>query len=322
MSETSNSSFNQKYLTYILGAVIVLGGIVWYVSSEKSREKAVEQELASAKSELAAQKKKAEVSAEIMGKKSSAVYNNYMKSVLTSRFIALKIRKVVEQLQTIRLQQGAGATFGLDARAGLRESIGYLDAAVKASSSIDLSGVDSDLVAFVRKNLDLDSAEKKVYEDYASTGRKPDEELVTIASRRERLVDNEEAKLISKFNSLYNINLPSSSQLQGEVEGKLLKDSEVFAKDLTVEHVAQGMIGSRLTNYQNNTIWTLGAAQCVGGSFVLKKAIPGCVMAQVQIQVKDAAKNTGLLSALVVYAKPADANILDWVLVLRVVDPK
>lgn len=319
MSSADNqvSSTNvSKYIAIALAVVVVGGGIAWLVSNEQGKQKATETALASVKAELAAQKnKESEVSASV-GSKSSKLYADYMKRTLSARSTAVQIRLAAEGIKTmLQASPELNSNGSLSVREALAQSAAYYKAAAAIGSSVDFRDVDADLIAYIRKNQELDLEAKEIYDNYAATGQKPDEYLVALTTRRDRLIDNDEAKLITKFASLYGQTLAPSSQLRTEAEEKLMEETKAFANALTPERVAQAMIGRTFTNLQNERgpKWTLAAAEFVTGSFQTRKSKEGTAVVVMNMQVKNPrTNNTGLLLAIVVYAKPADSSNLEW----------
>lgn len=319
MSSTENQTNSpnlSKYIAIALAIVVVAGGVAWFVSSERSKQKDAEAALASAKAELAAQKNKESAASAAIGAKSAKVYADYMKRTSSARTTAAQIRLAAEGIK-MKLQAAPelSRTGGLSVRGALAQSAAYYKAAADIGGAVDFRDVDPDVIAYIRKNQELDLAAKEIYDNYAATEQKPDEYLVQLTSRRERLIDNEEAKLIAKFTTVYGLTLAPSSQIRAEAEEKLMEETKAFANALTPERVTQALIGRTFSNLQNERgpKWTLAAAEFVSGTFQARRSEKGVAMVVMQAQVKNPRTNsTGLLMAIVVYAKPADSANLEW----------
>ena len=212
------------------------------------------------------------------------------------------------------------ATVGaFDIRQALTQASKYYVETIKLRESLDLRDIDADLVAYLDKNVALDRATKQALEDYAATGVKPDEDIVRISSRREKLVENEEPKLIAKFKDSFGLALKTSEQFAAEAKTGLDAQSKTFVDGLTASQVAQLLIGKSFTNLSdpNGRKWRLEAAQFVNGSFDQKKGSDGIAFVMTKIEVRDRRNNaTGLLQAIVFFAKPADEDTLNWPIIL------
>lgn len=340
-----------KYATIALAAILVIGAGAWYVSSNNKKQAAAEAALVSAKaeldaqrakeqaaaeaakaelaaqkakaemaiesakSELTAQKQKESAAREAMGKKSAKLYADYMQKSTSARLTAVSIRKGAEALKTMILKDKEMAKLGaFDVRQAIRQSAKYFEQLAKYRETLDLRGIDPDLIAYIDKNSALDSAAKKAYEDYAATGEKPDEDLIRIVSRREKLVDNDEAKLIAKFKETYGLEIAATEAIRAEAKTNLDAASKAFADKLTERQVAQALIGRSFTNLTNPGYkWRLEAAEFVNGTFNEKEGSEGMAAAVLQIEVRNPrTNNTGLLLAIVIYAKPASDSSLTW----------
>lgn len=344
-----------KYATIALAAILVIGAGAWYVSSNNKKQAAAEaalvtakaeleaqraKELAAAeaaKAELAAQKAKAEIAIEsakseltaqkqkeaaardAMGKKSAKLYADYMRKATSARLTAVSIRKGAEELKTMLRKDPEMAKLGtFDVRQAITQSAKYFEQLTKYRETLDLRGIDPDLIAYIDKNSALDSAAKKAYEDYAATGVKPDEDLVRIIASREKLVDNDEAKLITKFKETYGLELATTESIRTEAKASLDAESKTFAEKLTERQVAQALIGRAFTNLTNPGYkWRLEAAEFVAGTFNAKEGGEGMAVAVLQIEARNPrTNNTGLLLAIVIYAKPAADSTLTWPIVV------
>lgn len=326
-----------KYATIGLAAILVIGTGTWYVSSNNKKQAAAEAALATAKAELEAQKAKADIAIEsakselsaqkqkeaaareAMGKKSAQLYADYMQKATSARLTAASIRKGAEGLRTMTLKDPQLAQLGaFDVREAIAQSAKYYGQITKHRESLDLRGIDSDLIAYIDKNNALDNAAKKAYEDYAATGEKPDEDLLRIISRREKLVDNDEAKLIAKFKDVYGIELATSETIQPQAKAALDAESKKFAANLTEKQVAQSLIGRSFTNLTNpRSKWKLEPTEFVSGTFSGKEGGEGMAVAVLQIEARNPrTNNTGLLLGIVIYAKPASDNALTWPIVV------
>lgn len=326
--QPSSNAF--KYATFALLAILVVGGAAWYISAQKGKLSSAEAnlaattaelaaqkaELAAQKAELVAQKDKASAAAASVGKKSAALYADYMQKTIAPRATAAIIRRAAETIQTNMLRQpGSAATATVNIREALLQSASYYGSAVAIGAGADVAGVEPDLVAYIRQHQALDEQAKKLYEDYAYTGRKPDEDLVLLTTRREKLVDINEVKLIAKFKDTYGVELAPSSQLRVEALAKLTESTKAFAAELTPERVAQGLIGRTFTNVQSPQAgkWNLAAAEFVSGSFESKSAKDGMALVVVRAQVKNPRTNsTGMIVGAAMYAKPADDSVVAW----------
>jgi len=313
-SNESNNPNLFKYITIALVAVILIGGGIWYVTSSNSKQAATEAALSAAKAEIAAQKTKDAANLALKGQKSAKVYDEYMKQALTSRFIASNFRKKAEAIQTaLRKNPQFRSSSSFDIRQVIGLSAQYYDNAASLGLNVDFKDIDSDLIEYISKNRELDLELKKLYEDYSATGNKPDEELGSLTSRRNQLIDKNEQALINKFNSIYGIQLSSSKEMLKDVQKNLTAASNSFASTLTPSHVAQQLIGKVFTNADNNQQWRLSSSEYFDGSFALRNASDGIVVVGVDLQVRNLkTNNTGKLSALVVYAKPASESMLEW----------
>lgn len=318
-NESKGSNF-YKYITIGLAAVILVGGGIWYVGNVSSKQAATEAALSAAKAEIASQKTKDAADLTIKGQKSAKVYEEYMKQSASFRFIASNFRQTAENIETFLVkspQLRGSANFDIRDVVGLGAR--YYDNAVTLASSIDFRNLDADLIEYINKNREIDLEAKKVYEDYAATGRKPDEYLVLLTNKRNKLIEKNEQALITKFANQYGITLAPSDEIRKEAQKNLLTESKTFAAGLTPGGVAQQLIGKTFTNSENNQKWKLGASQFFAGSFATKTAREGVVSVITTIQVKNPkTNNTGALTALAVYAKPSDDNVLEWPMILSV----
>jgi hypothetical protein len=344
-----------KYATIAMAAVLVIGAGAWYVSSNNKKQAAAEAALVtakaeldaqrakeqaaaeaakaelaaqkakaemaieSAKSELTAQKQKESSAREAMGKKSAKLYEEYMRKSTAARITAVSIRKGAEELKTMLLKDRELAQLGsFDVRQAISQSAKYFEQLTKYRETLDLRGIDPDLIAYIDKNTALDNAAKKAYEDYAATGVKPDEDLVRIISRREKLVDNDEAKLIAKFKETYGVELAATETIRTAAKSSLDAESKAFAAKLDERKVAQALIGRSFTNLTNpGSKWRLEAAEFVSGTFNAKEGGEGMAAAMIQIEVRNPrTNNTGLLLAIVIYAKPASESALTWPIIV------
>lgn len=316
-----------KYATIALAAILVIGAGAWYVSSNNKKQAAAEAALVSAKAELdaqkaalGAQKEKEAANRSAVAQKSSALYADYMKKAIAGRLTATTIRKASELIQTTLRKDPNMATVGaFDIRQALTQASKYYVETIKLRESLDLRDIDADLVAYLDKNVALDRATKQALEDYAATGVKPDEDIVRISSRREKLVENEEPKLIAKFKDSFGLTLKTSEQFAAEAKTGLDAQSKTFVDGLTASQVAQLLIGKSFTNLSdpNGRKWRLEAAQFVNGSFDQKKGSDGIAFVMTKIEVRDRRNNaTGLLQAIVFFAKPADEDTLNWPIIL------
>jgi len=317
-SNESNNSNLFKYITIALVAVILIGGGIWYVTSMNSKQAAAEAALSAAKAEIASQKTKQVADLTKKGQKSAKVYEDYMKQSASYRFIGYGFRKIAEGIQTMLVKE---PTLRGSANFDIRNVVGlgarYYDSAASLASDIDFRDLDSDLIEYITKNREIDLEVKKAYEDYAATGRKPDEDLVLLSNKRTKLIEKKEQALINKFNTEYGITLTSSDEVVKEAQKNLTTEAKVFAQTLTPRLVAQQMIGKQFTNIQNNKKWTLGASEFFDGTFNIKKASEGVVAVVTTIQVKKPQDNTtGALIVIAVYAKPPDENVLEWPMIL------
>lgn len=347
-STQSAGSNASKYVIIALLAVIVIGAGAWYVSSNNKKQEAAaaalaaakaeleaqrskEQEAAAAakakadmaieaaKSELAAQKQKESSAREAMGKKSAKLYDEYMRKSIAARMTAASIRKGAEKLKTMLLKDRELAQLGsFDVRQAITQSAKYFEQLSKYRETLDLRGIDPDLIAYIDKNTALDNAAKKAYEDYAATGVKSDEDIVRIISRREKLVDNDEAKLIAKFKEAYGLDLANTETIGTESKASLDSESKAFAAKLDERKVAQALIGRTFTNLTNpGSKWRLEPAEFVSGTFSGKEGGEGMAVAVLQIEARNPrTNNTGLLLAIVIYAKPATDNSLTWPIIV------
>ena len=317
----SNSSNLYKYITIGLAAVILIGGGIWYVSNVNSKQAATEAALSAAKAEIASQKTKETASLTQRGQKSAKVYDDYMKQSISSRFIGHSFRKIAEGIQTMLEKEPTlrGST-NFDIRNVVGLGARYYDSAATLAANIDFRDLDADLIEYINKNREIDLELKKVYEDYAATGRKPDEDIILLTNKRIKLVEKNEQALIAKFSSQYGITLASSEEIRKDAQKNLTNESKVFAQTLTPGNVAQQLIGKSFTNIQDTRKkWRLEASQFFDGSFNIKKASEGTVAVITTIQVKNPQNNsTGALIAIAVYAKPADENVLEWPMILSV----
>lgn len=304
-----------KYATIALAAILVIGAGAWYVSSNNKKQAAAEAALVTAKAELDTQKQKEAVALEAMGKKSAKLYADYMQKSTSSRLTAVSIRKGAENIKTLFLKKKEMAELGeFDVRQAIIQSAKYFEQLTKYRQTLDLRGIDPDLIAYIDKNSVLDSEAKTAYEDYAATGEKPDEDLVSIVSRREKLVANDEAKLIAKFKETYGLEIAATETILAKAKTNLYAASKAFADKLTERQVAQALIGREFTNLTNpDSKWRLEAAQFVDGKFYEKGGSEGMAAAILQIEVRNPrTNNTGLLFAIVIYAKPVSDSSLSW----------
>jgi hypothetical protein len=316
-----------KYATIALTAMLAIGTGAWYVSSNNKKQATAEAALATAKAELeaqkaalGAQKEKEAANRSLVAQKSSALYADYMKKAIAGRLTATTIRKTSEFLQTALRKDPSMATAGeFDIRQALTQASKYYAEAIKLRESLDLRDIDADLVAYLDKNVALDRATKEALEDYAATAVKPDEDIVRIASRREKLIENEEPKLIAKFKESYGVNLKTSEQFASDAKATLDAQSKTFIEGMTTSQLSQLLIGKSFTNLSDPSRrkWRLEAAQFVNGSFDQKKGSDGIAFVMAKIEVRDRRNNsTGLLQAIVFFAKPADVDTLNWPIIL------
>ena len=316
-----------KYATVALAAILVIGTVAWYVSSNNKKQAAAEAALASAKAELdaqkatiLAQKEKEAANRSVVAQKSSALYADYMKKAVAGRLTAMSIRKASEFLQTTLRKDPSMASVGsFDIRQALTQASKYYAENIKLRESLDLRDIDADLIAYLDKNVALDRETKEALEDYAATGVKPDEDIVRISSRREKLIENEEPKLVEKFKNSFGITLKTSEQFGADAKAALDAQSKTFVDGMTASQVAQLLIGKSFTNLSDPSgrKWRLEAAQFVNGSFDQKKGSDGIAFVMAKIEVRDRRNNaTGLLQAIVFFAKPADADSLNWPIIL------
>jgi hypothetical protein len=347
-SNESSGSNSSKYVIIALVAIILIGGGAWYVSSNNKKQAAAEAALVAAKaeleaqrlkeqvaaeaakakadmaieaakSELAAQKQKESSALEAMGKKSAKLYDEYMRKSTAARITAVSIRKGAEQLKTMLLKNRELAQLGsFDVRQAISQSAKYFEQLTKYRETLDLRGIDPDLIAYIDKNTALDNAAKKAYEDYAATGVKPDEDLSSIISRREKLVEKDESKLIAKFKEAYGVELAATEAIRTEAKASLDAESKAFAAKLDERKVAQALIGRSFTNLTNPGIkWRLEPAEFVSGTFSAKEGGEGMAAAVMQIEARNPrSNNTGLLLAIVIYAKPASDSALTWPIIV------
>ncbi len=323
---TPPNSNTFKYATITLASVLLLGG-AWYVSSNNKKHAAAEAALASAKAELEAQKAalgaqrdKEAASRTLVAQKSSSLYSDYMKKAIAARLTANTIRKASEVLQTeIRKDPAIAKTGSFDIRQAIKQAAKYYEQTVKTRESLDLREIDGDLIDYLDKNVALDRETEKLLEDYAATGIKPDEDIVRLSNRREKLIEKDEAKLIAKFKDTYGVSLKSSEQFRDEAKAALNAQSKAFVDSLTASQLAQLLIGQSFTNQSdsNGRKWRLEAAQYINGSFDQKKGSEGIAFVVARLEVRDRRNNaTGLLQAIVFFAKPADEDSLNWPIIL------
>jgi hypothetical protein len=322
MSSTneSNSSNLFKYITIALFALILIGGGTWYITNTNSKQAAIEAALSAAKAEIASQKTKQLADLSKKGQKSAKVYEEYMKQSSSSRIIASTFRQIGENIETHLTknpQLRSSANFDIRNVVGLGAR--YYDNAATLASNIDFRDLDPDLIEYINKNREIDLEAKKVYEDYAATGRKPDEYLVLLTNKRNKLIEKNEQALIAKFTNDYGVTLASSEEIRKDAQKNLITESKVFAQTLTPGHVAQQLIGKIFTNAENGQKWKLGASEFFDGTFNMKIAREGAIVVITTLQVKNPrTNNTGALTALAVYAKPADENMLEWPMIFSV----
>ena len=317
-----------KYATIALAAILVIGAGAWYVSSNNKKQAAAEAALVTAKAELdaqkaalGAQKEKEAAGKASMGKKSANLYATYFRQTTSARLTAISIRKTAEEIKTSLSKDPGMAKMAInfDIKQAVNHAALYFAQAVKLRESLDLRGIDPDLITFIDKHAALDNAAKKAFEDYAVTGEKPDEEISRIRSKREKITEVDEVKLLSKFKDSYGITLDDSELLQTKSVEDLDAKSKAYASKLTESDVARQFVGRSFTNLTspNGAKWQLQAAEFVNGSFKSKKGSEGLVFALVVMEVRNPRSNlTAQLLAMVVFAKPASDNILDWPMIL------
>lgn len=249
------------------------------------------------------------------GQASADYYNKFMAEQVLCQMTAGSIRATAEKIDRSPSKPDAfGNQYPSKNIPGFRKamevSAAYYRRSVRNKLGLSSAGIDPAVVAYVEKLAAFDDATNMLYEEYARTLQSKSTEIEEIGKARDAHIAQEEAGLISGFQSKFGIKLSTRQEIR-EAAGKLaIEEARQFVEKKSPQELSANLLGQRFNNLNGLGSWEVEAGEYVFGRVMDSSTGPGVAAIDLEVQFKGARSgNPGLVRVRIIYAKDPERNV-------------